>query len=449
MKGYKQALTVGLGLAMSMIMQSSHGAGLMEIYDLAVGNDPQFKAAQANLEAAREALPQSTANFLPSLDANASHSQSSNSGKSRVLNPVTSTYGYYPYSTDSSNNNYSLSLTQPIYHHESYVQRATAKSAVAQAEAVFKSAQEGLVLDVANAYLGVLAAKDNLDFAIAEKQSNARQLDQTKQRFDVGLVAVTDVNESQAAYDISVAQQIAAQNELDNAKEALREITGSYPDKLEVVNDDIPLLPPDPDNLEDWIKKAMDQNTELLAATQATEQARENVSAQKSGYYPTLDLNVSKYKSDTTISSTTTNSDSTTATLQLNMNLFAGGGTKSRVYQARQYLRASEQNLEQVRRKIQRQIRNAYHGITSGISRVKALKQAVISSQSALRAAEAGYEVGTRTTVDVLAARSNLFLAERNYAQSRYSYIVDRLTLNQVAGSLDAANLKEITKWMH
>jgi outer membrane protein len=438
MKGYKQALTVGFGMAMAMIMQTSHGAGLMEIYDLAVGNDPQFKAAQANLEAAKEALPQSTANFLPSVGLSAGRTE----------------YSDKENNLDTSTNSYSLSLSQPIYHHGSFVQRATAKSSVAQAEAIYKSSQQALVLDVANAYFGVLAAKDGLDFAIAEKESNARQLDQTKQRFDVGLVAVTDVNESQAAYDISVAQAIAAQNSLDNAKEALREITGSYPDKLAVVNDDIPLLPPDPDNLEDWIKKAMDQNTELQAAIQATEQARENVKAQKSGYYPTLDLNLSADRGDTTTKypsppKVKTKIDDTTATLQLSMNLFAGGATKSRVYQARQYLRASEENEEQVRRKIQRQVRNAYHGITSGISRVKALKQAVISSQSALRAAEAGYEVGTRTTVDVLAARSNLFLAERNYAQSRYNYLVDRLTLNQVAGSLDASGLKEIAKWMH
>jgi outer membrane protein len=438
MKGYKQALTVGVGMAMAMIMQTSHGAGLMEIYDLAVGNDPQFKAAQANLEAAKEALPQSTANFLPSVGLSAGRTE----------------YSDKENNLDTSTNSYSLSLSQPIYHHGSFVQRATAKSSVAQAEAIYKSSQQALVLDVANAYFGVLAAKDGLDFAIAEKESNARQLDQTKQRFDVGLVAVTDVNESQAAYDISVAQAIAAQNSLDNAKEALREITGSYPDKLAVVNDDIPLLPPDPDNLEDWIKKAMDQNTELQAAIQATEQARENVKAQKSGYYPTLDLNLSADRGDTTTKypsppKVKTKIDDTMATLQLSMNLFAGGVTKSRVYQARQYLRASEENEEQVRRKIQRQVRNAYHGITSGISRVKALKQAVISSQSALRAAEAGYEVGTRTTVDVLAARSNLFLAERNYAQSRYNYLVDRLTLNQVAGSLNASGLKEIAKWMH
>jgi len=448
MQGNRWIIQLAFGVSLALVIQASHSASLMEIYNLAEANDPQYKAAEANLSAAQEALPQSTANFLPSVNASAGRTEYSDK-----INSI-----------DSTTNSYSLTLTQPIYRDGSFVKRSTAKSSVAQAESVFKTAEQSLVLAVAKAYFGVLSAKDSLEFARAEKESNARQLDQTKQRFDVGLVAITDVHESRAAYDISVAQEIAAGNELDSALEALREITGTYHDDLDALNEDMPLLPPDPGSLEEWTQKAMDQNSELLASEQATEQARLNVSAQKSGYYPTLDLILSSNRGDSKTkapyagtpppaigTSVTTNSDieDTTATLQLSVNLFEGGATSSRVSQARSYLKASEQYLEQTRRKIQRQVRNAYRGIQSGISRVTALKQAVVSSQSALRAAEAGYEVGTRTTVDVLAARSNLFRAQRDYAQSRYDYVINRLTLNLVVGGLTSENLNEIGKWMH
>jgi outer membrane protein len=426
MKSNHRGLKLVTGLVLIIIFQTSHSASLMEIYNLAVTNDPQFIGAKANLAAAEEALPQSTANFLPSLSARASRIKNSDS-------------------TIEDTDSYLVRLNQPIYQHGSFVERRTAKSSVAQAESDFSTSEQGLILAVAKTYFGVLSAQDGVSFAHAEKRANARQLDQTKQRFDVGLVAITDVHESQAAYDISVAQAIAAENDLDSARESLREITGSYHHQLNSLDEELPLVPPDPANLEEWTELAMEKNTELRAAQEVTNQAREFVSAQQSNHYPTLDLIVDHTNTKTGATET----DDTTATLQLNLALYEGGRTNANTRQAREFLNASRQTLEQVRRATQRKVRNAYRGVLSGISRVKALKQAMVSSQSALRAAEAGYEVGTRTTVDVLVARRNLFLAQRDYAQARYNYLIDTLNLNEAAGTLNSDHLNDITQWMH
>lgn len=424
---FNRLATIGLGLTFCLIASSAHSESLMAIHSLAVGNDPQYKAAEAGLAAAQEALPQSRANFLPSLSASASHTEDFDS------------------SVDAYNS-YSLALRQPIYEHGSFVQRRSAKSAVAQAEAVFRSAEQTLIVDVATSYFNVLSAQDNLQFAEAEKRSNARQLDQTQQRFDVGLVAITDVHESRAAYDISVAQAIEAQNLLDAAGEGLREITGRYHDSLDTLSEDMPLVPPTPIDLQDWTELALTQNPDLMAAMQATEQAQENVNAQRSDNYPTVDLSL--VHSDTDNDRFIAGTDSTTATLSLNLALYSGGRTQSGITQAREFLKQSRQALEQARRSTQRTVRNAYRGVLSGISRVNALKQALVSSQSALRAAEAGYEVGTRTTVDVLVARRNLFSAQRDYSQSRYNYLLDTLRLQQAAGSLTTQNLKTVSDWL-
>jgi outer membrane protein len=288
---------------------------------------------------------------------------------------------------------------------------------------------------------------------VAEKEANARQLEQTKQRFDVGLVAITDVHESRAAYDFSVAEAIAAENNLDSARESLREITGDFHENLKSLDENMPLLPPEPADLQDWTRLAMDQNAALKAAYEDTVQAEEYVSSQTSSNYPKLDLvlNHTKYEGSSVVNGVTVNSDSdnSTASLQLSWSLFEGGGTQSRITQAREWLRASRQYLEQSKRATQASVRNSYRGVLSGISRVNALKQAVVSNKSALRAAEAGYEVGTRTTVDVLDARRNLFRAQRDYAKARYDYLIETLNLDLAAGTLTSEHLNSIGKWMH
>jgi outer membrane protein len=406
-----------------------HSETLVDVYNLALGNDPQFKGAQAGLKAAQEALPQSRANFLPSVDFSANYTENSD----KDIDPYQS---------------YSLSLRQPLYSQGNFVQRRTAESSVSQAESDFKAAELALIIDVADAYFGALSARDRLEFANAEKAADARQLEQTKQRFDVGLVAITDVHESQAAYDLSVAQAIAAQNDLDSSQERLREITGQYIDSLALLGETMPLLTPEPADLKQWTDTALTQNPTLKAAEESTRQARENISLQRSDNHPTLDFVVNYTNSDSIFASSQGTDDNTSASLQLGMSLFRGGATSSAIRQARAQYNQSNEVLEEQRRATQREVRNAYRGVLSGISRVQALKQAVVSNQSALRAAEAGYEVGTRTTVDVLNARRNLFGAQRDYAQARYDYLLNTLRLKQSAGTLQAEDVQRINAWL-
>ncbi|HEC18052.1 MAG TPA: type I secretion protein TolC [Gammaproteobacteria bacterium] len=428
------------GLALSLAMSGAHSESLMEIYDLAVGNDPAIQRAEANHAAALEALPQSTANFLPSLNLSASKSESSQT----VTKSIFGSTG----SSNFSNTNYSLNLNLPLYRHENYVARRLAKSTVSRADAEYEAARQDLLLRVAEAYFSVLGRRDDLEFARAEKMAIKRQLEQTRQRFDVGLVAITDVHESQARYDLTVAEEILARNRLDNSIEVLRTLTGTYNEELDPLNETFSLVHPDPEDIEQWTRTALKQNPSLVAALAAVDEARENVAQQRSGHYPTLDLSASSsYNESGGLFASTT--ENTSIGLNFNLPIYAGGRTSSQVRQSLHFLEAARQSLEEARRNTQRQVRDAYLGVISGISRVKALKQALLSNQSALRAAEAGYEVGTRTTVDVLLARRNLFSAQRNYAQSRYDYILNTLRLKQAAGMLDVQSLQAINNWLH
>lgn len=418
-----------MGMMLALTAGTGHSETLLDVYNLAIDNDPQFKGAQASLKAAQEALPQSRASFLPSLDFSASHTENS---KKEI----------------DAYESYSLTLRQPLYRKDNFVERNVAESTVSQAEAVYTAAEQALIVDVADGYFGALSALDRLEFANAEKEADARQLEQTKQRFDVGLVAITDVHESQAAYDLSVAQAIAAQNDVDNSYERLREITGKYIESFALLGDAMPLLTPEPADLKQWTDTALSQNPTLKASEESTQQARENISRQRSDNHPTLDFVVNYTNSSSVFASNQGTDDNTTASLQLGMNLFRGGATNSAIRQAREQYNQSQQALEEQRRATQREVRNAYRGVLSGISRVQALRQAVVSNQSALRAAEAGYEVGTRTTVDVLNARRNLFGAQRDYAQARYDYLLNTLRLKQAAGTLQAEDIRLINAWL-
>ncbi len=431
-----------VGLALSLMASAAHSESLMDVYNLAAGNDPVIQRAAADHAAALEALPQSRANFLPSIDFKASRTENNQ-------DVAKSAFGSDSLGTKNfSTTDYSLNLKLPLYRRDNYVARRLAKHSVTLADAEYEAALQDLLLRVAEAYFDILARRDDLEFARAEKLAIKRQLEQTQQRFDVGLVAITDVHESQARYDLTLAEEILARNQLDNRIEALRALTGTYHNELEKLNDDITLVRPDPEDIEQWTRTALEQNPALLAAQAALNESRENVAQQRSGHYPTLNLEASRSYSDRggVFAST---ADTNAIGLTFNLPIYAGGRTSSQTRQALHLLDASRQALEEQRRKTQLQVRNAYLGVLSGISRVQALKQALVSNQSALRAAEAGYDVGTRTTVDVLLARRNLFSAQRDYAQSRYDYILDTLRLKQASGSLTADSLQAINNWLH
>jgi outer membrane protein len=299
-----------------------------------------------------------------------------------------------------------------------------------------------------------LAALDNLEFSEAEQESIGRQLEQTKQRFEVGLVAITDVHEAQARFDLATANSIAAENQLDNARESLRTLTGQYHTNLAVLSDKTPFVArPDPDSIEAWTEIALENNFELLASQHAVEQARENVKLQRADYYPSVGLSASYTRNEgddvlTNSGFVSGDSDSTSVSVNLSMNLYEGGRTRAQTRQAAFDLTQSQEFYEETLRAVQRRVRSGYLGVISGVSQVSALKQAVVSNESALQAAEAGFEVGTRTTVDVLNARSILFSAINDHAQSRYDYILAWLGLLQAAGTLEEEDLQRINQWL-
>jgi outer membrane protein len=416
-------------------------ANLLEIYRLALTSDPQLGAAEARRRAAYEAVPQSRAALLPSIGLSAN--TAANRLDTRDSGFSNTGISHY------NSRGYTLSLTQPVYHRDLLVQRRQADLSVKQADARYTTAEQDLILRVATRYFGVLSAKDTLEFAQAEKTAIARQLEQTQQRFNVGLIAITDVHEAQARYDLSVSQEIAAANGLDTARETLREVTGQYFSELASLGDELPLVVPEPTDIDQWVKAALEQNWQLVAAQLGAEIAREDIDRRRSGHYPTLDLVASDTRSISG-GGNFGNSDSedTALSLQLNVPLYQGGLVDSQVREGRYLMDQAVQNLEQSRRSTESQARQAYLGVQASISQVKALKQALVSTQTALKATEAGYEVGTRTIVEVLDAQRDVFRAERDYATSRYSYILNILQLKQAAGTLRPDDLGEVNAWL-
>ena len=421
--------------------QSALADTLLEVYELAKRNDPQFKAAQSTLESTRQLLDQSSANFKPSLDLNANSTWNDKTTNTYV-DPTTK----IPLTTTTDSNttsNYSLTLSQSLFNYGNNIYSHQTELSVKQAEENFKAEEQNLIIRVADRYFGVLSALDNLEFTKADKEAIGRQLEQTKQRFDVGLVAITDVHEAQARYDSTVAQNIAAENALDGAFEALRELTGQYQKQLSTLKGNVPLELPQPNNIDQWTQQALSQNPSVLANQYAVQYAQQVIKAQRAGYYPRLNVNATYYDDDNA-----NTSSRTSVGIGLTVNLYNGSYTSSLVKKAQIDLIYAQEVLESTQRQSQRDVRNAYLNVISGISRVKALKQAVVSSESALKASEAGFDVGTRTTVDVLLARQNLFDARRNYSQAKYNFITDTLRLKQAGGDLSPDDLKKINVWL-
>jgi outer membrane protein len=283
----------------------------------------------------------------------------------------------------------------------------------------------------------------------ADKAALTSTLDQAQQRFEVGLAAITDKLKAQAAYDISVSDEITAEQQLSDANEAMRELTGSLPPDLAVLQPDVPLLSPEPSDIDHWVKAALKQNPQMLAAIAATDTAREEVKVQRAGHYPTLDLTADYGYVDSLFGGSFKQQYTDTAIgLQLNLPLYSGGLTSSRTrQQAALYSQALQQQVQQ-HRAVERQTRDNYRGVVSGVSRVQALSRAIESNAKALEAARSGFKVGTRDIVDVLDAQRELLRARRDYARSRYDYLLDTLRLKQDTGSLAESDLAQIDAWL-
>ncbi len=451
-------VAVWVTLALAGVAQAKD---LVQVFDDAVQFDPQIHGADATRMAAREASPQALSALLPQLNGTL--------GISRFKQDLTSVEGYpgpngteLPLSLEqggySDERQYNVQLTQSVFSWANWKSLSRAHKQVAEAEADYKAAQEDLIQRVATAYFNVLATQDTLEADQAALTSDTQQLEQDNKRYEVGLIPVTNVRETQAAHDTAAAAVIEAKRQLASTQQALREITDQDYPSLAKPGEDMALNPPQPADPEHWVQVSMDQNLSLLSSRLAADVARDSVEVSRSGHFPTVGITASRGVQDETVNQITSfggppeslrfplSQMNNTISLQVTVPIFSGGNTQSQVRQAQYQWIAAKDHMQLVSRQTEHLARDSYNGLVSKIAQVNALRQALESAQVALQATEAGYEVGTRTTVDVLQERQALVLAQTNYAQARYEYLNDVIALHLAAGTLDRSTLVEINK---
>ena len=429
-------LAIVTSLLLSLPIQAEN---LLDVYKTALENDPTYLAAYSEYRAVLESKNQRVAPLLPNLNL---------SGQYEDVSQEYSDQGNYDFDEYS----YNLNLNQAIFRYDYWVALRQANLQVTQAEANFSNARQTLIQRVTERYLEVLAAGDNLTFAKGEMEAIGEQLNQTKQRFEVGLSAITDVHEAQARYDQAVAQNIEAENLLANTKENLREVTGRYYEYLAILSEKSPLVAPNPENVDAWLDVAKERSLALIAAEKAMQFAQEEISRNRAGHYPTLDLVASYSYRETDggnlLAPLGREVDDTRVGVQLNLPIYEGGRVTSTTREAAHRYQQAKDLYEQQRRATERETRSSYLNVLANISSVRAFAQALVSSKTALEATEAGYEVGTRTAVDVLNSRREVFRAERDYARSRYTYIQQTLRLKAAVGTLTEQDIMAINNWL-
>lgn len=460
-----RASALSLAGLLALISSSAGASNLITVYQDALHNDPQILEADATRRAAREARPQALAALLPQLSASASGTLDHNSGFEDEAYPVGNTNQFvlipFQQTLDETSRQWSLNLRQNVFSWANWMTLKQASSQVAQAEANYQAAQQNLILRVSQAYFNVLAAIDSLDAEQASLEAISHQLDQANSRFAVGLIAITDVEEAKSARDTAAAAVIAAKRTLATSEDQLEEITGQRYTTLAKPGTDMPLDMPEPASEDRWVEISMDQNLSLIAARLAADIARDNVRIAFGGHLPSIDIVASRsYNSSSTDESlggggyseylpdVNSKINDRQISLQFTVPLFSGGLVQSKVHQAQFQWIAAKEAVVQSSRATEREARDAYLGVISGIARVQALRQALQSSETALQATEAGYDVGTRTAVDLLNARQRLVQAQTDYSGSRYDYIVSIIQLRLAAGNLDPRELARINSWL-
>jgi outer membrane protein len=432
--------------AMFIVSSPVMAIDLVGVHDLAIKNDPQLQAAAFRKEATGENERQAWSNLLPTISGRGSLTR----GDSE-----TDIAGQLVSKSDTDNESYGLDLRQSLYAQSNYENLDIARGQVSQAEATYHIAYQDFLVRVAGGYFGVLTAQDGVIFADAEEKALQRQFEQAEQRFEVGLTAVTDVHEARASYDNARARAIVSKNNLADAKEALYELTGQYFDDYDPLQEVLPLVKPLPENPNEWVDMAMQYNPAVIFVQKNVEIADASMRLQRSGHYPTLDL-VGSYTNFTNneflltddfqnpIGTTDLTNEDLRIGLQLRIPLYQGGVVSSRTRQARHILNAVNEDLDQQQRFTVRQTNNAYRAVIAGIEQVGAFGQAMISAEAALEATQAGFEVGTRTIVDVLIAQQRYFQAQRDNSLARHTYIVDHLRLKAAAGLLEEEDLQKV-----
>lgn len=441
----KKWLVVALGATLLASSSVSYSANLVEVYREALQSDPTFKAAEAQWLAQSQLLPISRAALLPNLSANGTVARNRVDEITNAPNAAALGKNGVGYSNSAQ---YGLNLNQSIFNFASWMAVRNAQATVKQAEANYSAAAQDLMIRVAQAYFDVLQAYDDLQTTQAEKRSLSQQLQQTEERYRVGLIAITGVNQIQASYDATVANEIAAKNVLANKLEELHAITDSYYPSLAGPTNTLPLVIPKPANINAWVAVAGQQNYTLQAANFAAEAAHENVKEQAASNLPTVSATGGYNYNNQTGAGMFDKTKTATVGVTVSLPIVEGGLVTAQTRQASyQYAQASAQ-VEEAYRSTVTQTREAYLGVMSGISQIKADKQAIISSESSLKATEAGYEVGTNTIVDVLEQQSSLYTARRNFDKDQYQYLLNTLTLKQAAGTLSQGDLAIINSWL-
>jgi outer membrane protein len=466
----RRLVALGVGCLLSV---SAYSEDLLTIFDQAVVNDPLVREAEYTRKATREARPQAWAAYLPQINGSWSKTKDDGNGNSTSqqlirdeANPPNFTIFTQTRGGDSTTDTtqWGVNLRQSVFSWGGLVGLHQAGKVVAQADADYGSAQQDLALRVATRYFDVLAAQDNVQAQQASLEAISRQLEQADKRFEVGLIAITDVQEARAARDTSAADLIAAKRQLATSQELLREITDMSYAVLATPRATMPLAVPEPADPQKWVEASMEQNLALTSSRLGADIARDDVRVQFGGHLPQVDLVVGRshfeqdgtntfgtvpgFPTGGTLSSNQDGDTDKSVSLQVTVPIWSSGGTQSRVRQSSYRWQAAKQRLERVSRETERASRDAYLGVVSEISRVQALKQALESSATALRATEAGYDVGTRTAVDVLAARRTLVASQTAFSRSKYDYVLNVLALKQAAGILDRKALEDVNGWL-
>ena len=431
-------ISIALLLPLSAAAQS-----LQQVYGDARGYDAQFAAARFALLAGLEKLPQGRALILPTLNlaANATGTRLDLDSKDNTLLPS--------FTRDFRTLGYTFTLTQPVYRPQNWLQYEQAELQVKQAEAIFSQAGQDLILRVAVAYFDVLAAQDTLALVRAQKAAISEQLAQAKRNFEVGTATITDTHEAQARYDLTAAQEIAAQNDVDTRQRALQQLTGKEYAALQPLRPDVKLSPPNPNNMQTWVDIAEKSSYPVQIQEATTQIAELEAKRARAAHLPTLDLVATHGLTSQTGSSTVAVGSDITASsvgLQLALPLYAGGAITSREREAAANYERSRQDLENARRTSALTTRQSFLAVANGIAQVGALEQALVSSQSALDSNKLGYEVGVRINIDVLNAQQQLFSTRRDLAVARYNTITNHLRLKSAAGSLGENDLEEVNR---
>lgn len=425
-------------LASAFLSLSANATDLLQIYQDALANDPQYASARSSLTAGQEKSVQGRAGLLPTIGLNGSDTRSRVESQPDIANADRN------FTTFS--NTWSLALSQPLFRWANWQQYEQGKLSVVISEAQFAQAKQDLIVRVGQAYFDVLAAQDTLATLQAQKVAISEQLASAKRNFEVGTSTITDTHEAQARYDLATAQEFAAQSDLQVKRSALQQIIGKEAGELATLKAGVKLNSSQPAAVNEWVSSAEKQNFNVVASEVAVEVAKREIERNRAGHYPTLDLVASTGRTATGGASSTGTGvvKPTTIGVQWSIPLFAGFAVDSKVKEAVALQEKARNDLEANRRSAAQGARQAYTGVTSGLAQVKAYEAAEISSQSALDSNKLGYQVGVRINIDVLNAQQQLYTTRQNLAKARYDTIMNGLRLKSAAGTLKEEDLSEV-----